>query len=159
MFFYFKDILQHFKFVNWRIRFLMSRTGNNLFRAPSDCFQFYTGIAGRVKSFNYGGTNLQIWDSTNGLSYSACIRQELGGYCFQISTFQEIGKILNQIWLLNFRLLWNLMGTNARINYRYIWFSNWYYCINSKFIYVWIMSRDSRWILSLIMSFGQTVEY
>ena len=35
MFFYFKDILQHFKFVNWRIgglknwriRFLMSRTG------------------------------------------------------------------------------------------------------------------------------------
>ena len=26
-FFDFKDILQHFKFVNWRIRFLMSRTG------------------------------------------------------------------------------------------------------------------------------------
>ena len=25
--FHFKDILQHFKFVNWRIRFLMSRTG------------------------------------------------------------------------------------------------------------------------------------
>ena len=27
MFFDFEDILQHFKFVNWRIRFLMSRTG------------------------------------------------------------------------------------------------------------------------------------
>ena len=27
LFFYFKDILQHFEFVNWRIRFLMSRTG------------------------------------------------------------------------------------------------------------------------------------
>ena len=26
-FFYFKDILHPFKFVNWRIRFLMSRTG------------------------------------------------------------------------------------------------------------------------------------
>ena len=24
---FFKDILQHFKFVNWIIRFLMSRTG------------------------------------------------------------------------------------------------------------------------------------
>ena len=123
-----------------------NRLSNNLFRAPSDCFQFYTGIAGRVKSFNYGGTNLQIWDSTNGLSYSACIRQELGGYCFQISTFQEIGKILNQIWLLNFRLLWNLMGTNARINYRYISSFKYNYCIDSKFIYVWIMS------------FGQTIE-
>ena len=29
-FFYFKDILQQFKFMNWRIRFLMSRTGYNL---------------------------------------------------------------------------------------------------------------------------------
>ena len=32
MFFDFKDILQHFKFVNWRIRFLMSRTGYMLIK-------------------------------------------------------------------------------------------------------------------------------
>ena len=29
MFFDFKGILQHFKFENWRIRYLMSRTGQN----------------------------------------------------------------------------------------------------------------------------------
>ena len=142
MFFYFKDI--SIRELENSFFDVTNRLSNNLFRAPSDCFQFYTGIAGRVKSFNYGGTNLML----QGLGYSACIRQELGGYCFQISTFQEIGKILNQIWLLNFRLLWNLMGTNARINYRYIssYYYYYYYCIDSKFIYVWIMS------------FGQTVE-
>ena len=38
MFFDFRDTLQLFKFVNWRIRFLMSRTGYtcNLFRLRAD---------------------------------------------------------------------------------------------------------------------------
>ena len=62
------------------------------------------------------------------------------------TTYKETGKILNQIWLLNFRLLWNLMGTYTRNNYRYIWSFKWFYFKDSKFIYAWTMS------------FGQTVE-
>jgi len=60
---------------SWKARISQIECGAS-YKAPSDCFQFYTGISGRVKSFNYGSTNLMI----QSLTYSACIRQELG-YC------------------------------------------------------------------------------
>ena len=46
-----------------------------LFRAPTDCLQYYTGIEGYIQSFGYGSG--QFLYSQN---YQACIRQE-EGYC------------------------------------------------------------------------------
>ena len=43
-------------------------------RAPSDCYQFFTGTSGEVKSFNY--PNVMIAGSI----YTMCVRQE-SGYC------------------------------------------------------------------------------
>ena len=49
MFFYFKDILQHFKFVNWRIRFLMSRTG---YKTTSKIGQFLVTLDEMRQAFS-----------------------------------------------------------------------------------------------------------
>lgn len=46
------------------------------YKAPSDCYQYYTGLTGRVSSFNFGSSRVQIQT----LRYTACIRQEYG-YC------------------------------------------------------------------------------
>ena len=45
-----------------------------IFRAPSDCLQYYTGAAGRFKSFNFGGTQVLLWS----LQYRVCVRKEAG---------------------------------------------------------------------------------
>ena len=48
-----------------------------IFRAPADCFQYFTGASGNIKSFNFvdgltGGSMLQSQ------LYTACVRQEQG---------------------------------------------------------------------------------
>ena len=43
------------------------------FRAPSDCVQYFTGISGEVKSFNFDG-GIQLRD----IQYTICIRRETG---------------------------------------------------------------------------------
>ena len=44
-----------------------------LFRAPIDCDQYFTGISGELKSFNFDG-GLQLRD----IQYTICIRREAG---------------------------------------------------------------------------------
>ena len=44
-------------------------------RAPTDCVQYFTGKAGNVKSYNFGGGQL-----IQSLTYQNCIRTE-AGYC------------------------------------------------------------------------------
>ena len=44
------------------------------YRAPSDCYQYLTGISGTLKSFNYPTVMLSA------IQYTACVRQEYG-YC------------------------------------------------------------------------------
>ena len=46
-----------------------------LSRAPTDCVQYFTGISGSVKSYNYAGAQLLA-----GQRYNNCIRTEKG-YC------------------------------------------------------------------------------
>ena len=43
------------------------------FRAPTDCVQYFTGISGEVKSFNFDG-GIQLRD----IQYTICIRREPG---------------------------------------------------------------------------------
>ena len=43
-----------------------------LFRAPTDCLQYYTTTSGEVKSFNFGSGLM-----TN-LRYDVCIRESVG---------------------------------------------------------------------------------
>ncbi|CAG0884200.1 unnamed protein product [Darwinula stevensoni] len=42
--------------------------------APTGCLQYYTGVSGRVKSFNYDGGNRHL----NRQRYSICVRTEVG---------------------------------------------------------------------------------
>ena len=41
----------------------------NIFRAPTDCVQYFTGTAGSVKSYNYAGGQILA-----GQRYNNCIR-------------------------------------------------------------------------------------
>ena len=41
-------------------------------KAPADCYQYYTGVSGSAQSFNYPSTLV------DGLMYSICVRQETG---------------------------------------------------------------------------------
>ena len=59
-------------------------------RAPSDCLQYYTGINGRVKSFNFA-SQVQIAS----LSYTACIRQEEGFCGIQWKATQGLASTLD----------------------------------------------------------------
>jgi len=45
------------------------------FRAPADCLQYFTGLNGAFKSFNYQTTTPQVLQSQN---YNICLRQEEG---------------------------------------------------------------------------------
>ena len=45
-----------------------------IFRAPTDCFQYLTGISGSIKSLNYPTTAL------TDILYTICVRREYG-YC------------------------------------------------------------------------------
>ena len=44
-----------------------------MFRAPTDCVQWFTGISGNVYSYNFAGSQL-----LNAQSYNNCIRTEEG---------------------------------------------------------------------------------
>ena len=46
---------------------------SHFFRAPTDCFQYLTGISGSISSLNYPTTALV-------LTYTICVRREYG-YC------------------------------------------------------------------------------
>ena len=48
-----------------------------LFRAPTDCQQYFTGVAGNVKSYNWDGLT-QVYSVPQ--EYTSCFRQEVG-YC------------------------------------------------------------------------------
>ena len=43
-------------------------------RAPSDCYQYVTGLSGRVQSFNFGSVPIR------NQQYAVCVRKE-NGYC------------------------------------------------------------------------------
>ena len=47
----------------------------NIFRAPTDCTQYFTGAAGNFQSFNYLNGAGQFLQSQN---YEICFRQEEG---------------------------------------------------------------------------------
>ena len=47
---------------------------SHFFRAPTDCFQYLTGISGGIKSLNYPTTAL------TDLLYTICVRRDYG-YC------------------------------------------------------------------------------
>ena len=49
--------------------------GNHLyFRAPTDCVQYFTGVAGSISSYNHEGGGTQL----SSQNYNLCIRQEQG---------------------------------------------------------------------------------
>ena len=50
------------------------------YKAPSDCYQYYTGQTGRVKSFNRANSR-HLWN----LVYAACVRKEPGTCAVQWS--------------------------------------------------------------------------
>ena len=51
---------------------------NLSYRPPNNCLQYFTGVGGRIKSFN---SQTQV---IKNLNYNACLRQEMG-YCgFQL---------------------------------------------------------------------------
>jgi hypothetical protein len=54
--------------------FFYKNTKLFFYRAPTDCLQYYyTGSAGEVKSFNFGG-GVQLRDT----QYTLCVRREQG---------------------------------------------------------------------------------
>ena len=52
---------------------MLSRLMSPLVTAADGCLQYYTGVAGRVESFNYNNAaGLQLSDT----DYSVCVRME-----------------------------------------------------------------------------------
>ena len=56
------------------------------FRAPAGCLQYFTGVAGTIKSFNWGdGTGTcSAGCMTQSQDYYACVRKESGIYTYSI---------------------------------------------------------------------------
>ena len=61
----------------WQIRVDQILCGEN-FAPPDGCVQYHTGIAGNMKSYNYGISD--DYHHLGGQEYSICIRREKG-YC------------------------------------------------------------------------------
>ena len=70
---------------------------NSLVSAADGCLQYYTGVAGRVESFNYNmAAGLQLSDT----DYSVCVRMERN-FCGSISVFLVLTRrIINSFSLL-----------------------------------------------------------
>lgn len=46
---------------------------------PADCLQYFTGVSGKFKTYNYDGANTHLGNQ----QYSACIRKEAGFCCIK----------------------------------------------------------------------------
>ena len=66
-------VLQHIKVRLYRSHFLLCKI-YPFFRAPTDCYQYLTGVSGSLTSLNYPTAVLEI------TRYTACVRRE-AGYC------------------------------------------------------------------------------
>ena len=68
-----------------------------IFRAPTDCLQYYTGQGGNFNSFNYNGGTGQYLINQN---FNICIRQEAGNYYLFDQTNRNLEPIAQKT---NFR--------------------------------------------------------
>jgi hypothetical protein len=59
---------------------------NFIDRAPTDCRQYFTGVSGSVKSYNFAGTQM-----LGSQIYTNCFRQEIG----KTSKISETSKMSN----------------------------------------------------------------
>ena len=79
----------------WKI--LVSQIPCNVnYKAPDDCLQYFTGIGGNVRSFNFAGQMM----STN-QRYVSCVRQEEGHCGIQWSETQGLASTLDNFDLSN----------------------------------------------------------
>lgn len=73
---------------NWRIRVSQILCGS-ISRADPGCLQYYTGISGKVKSFNY---NTATGRQLSNQDYSICIRTERNFCSIQYTACTDTGK-------------------------------------------------------------------
>ena len=69
-------------------------------RAPTDCLQYFTGVAGNVMSF--GWTAQQVL--TLNQAYTSCFRQEIGFCAIEFSVSNR------WVWNDIFRVIWGPLG-------------------------------------------------
>ena len=63
----------------WEIKVSQIPCGAS-YKAPDGCLQYFTGVSGTMKTFNYDGAEKQHLGLQ---SYSACVRQEAGMCCIE----------------------------------------------------------------------------
>jgi hypothetical protein len=61
----------------WKIKVTQIECNTN-YKAPTDCTQYFTGVTGNFKSYNYQGSAMSL--AINTMAYKNCFRQE-EGYC------------------------------------------------------------------------------
>ena len=67
---------------SWKIKTTQIECSSNA-RAPTDCVQYFTGISGEIRSFNFDG-GIQLRD----IQYTICVRRE-SGFCGIQYTVQD----------------------------------------------------------------------
>ena len=88
-------------------------------RAPTDCVQYFTGISGEVKSFNFDG-GIQLRD----IQYTICIRRETGScgiqYTVQDNTTPDSydlsdasanANVSSFLFFVDFKVCWIQVGS------------------------------------------------
>ncbi|XP_011501685.1 PREDICTED: uncharacterized protein LOC105365268 [Ceratosolen solmsi marchali] len=76
---------------SWRVR-IAQIPCSSIFRAEEGCMQYYTGVSGQIKSFNYDpNIGLQLSNQ----DYSICIRMERNFCGIQYMTCDDGSKIAN----------------------------------------------------------------
>lgn len=81
---------------SWRVR-IAQIPCSSIFRAEEGCMQYFTGVSGQIKSFNYDpNVGLQLSNQ----DYSICIRMERNFCGIQYMTCDDGGQFL----LLNLNL-------------------------------------------------------
>lgn len=75
---------------SWRVR-IAQIPCSSIYRAEEGCMQYYTGVSGQIKSFNYDpNVGLQLSNQ----DYSICIRMERNFCGIQYMTCDDGGNIL-----------------------------------------------------------------
>lgn len=96
---------------SWKVRVSQIRC-STIYRAEEGCLQYFTGVSGQIKSFNYDPTTgLQLSNQ----DYSICIRMERNFCGIQYTACTDDGTKRNNIGTYNI-LYFIYMSFNAHTN-------------------------------------------
>ena len=121
-------------------------------RAPADCRQYFTGVSGAVKSYNFAGGQMLASQQ-----YTDCFRQELGNITSYFCLCFDIDGLTSSFWhywlIKNLKKFPSLLTVSCRFSPAFLWLP-WFY--HRGLLYPFLNVTASRFVTFHLYSMYKT---